>query len=148
MKKPIRNPAIQSYDPSSEERVVERAYYENGALRWERAGVRTSSTRQDPAVELQPDPIWLEVLAWVLGGFWRGLELLADALLTVVLVVVGVILSVVAFAAALALVAGILMAAYWIGRQVGGQSGALTGVCIAGGAMVLTLIGASSRAHQ
>ena len=148
MRPPIRHDPEPGSGRSGYERVIERAYDESGALRWERAGIRTSPQRQDPAVELKPDPIWLEVLGWVLGGFWRGLELAGEAVLTVVLAVVGVVLAVVAFAAAVALVVGILMSAYWSGGQVGGQSGSLTGVCIAGGAMVLTLIGASNRAHE
>ena len=144
MKSPMPYPPDRPGDPSSEERVIERAYYENGALRWERAGIRTS---QPPALPAPPpeDPLWLEALAWVLGGFWSGIEVLAGGVGAILMVIGGLALGVLAIVAAVGLAAGTIAAGYAIGGWIDGPSGAAAGAWIAVATVLITVIGAASR---
>ncbi|HVA57600.1 MAG TPA: hypothetical protein VNF92_06910 [Gemmatimonadaceae bacterium] len=132
-------------DPSSEERVIERAYYENGALRWERAGIRTSQPPALPPAPPPEDPLWLEALAWVLGGFWSGIEVLAGAVGSILMVIGGLALGLLAAVAAVALVVATIAAGYGIGGWIDGPSGAAAGAWIAVAAVLITIIGAASR---
>src|SRR5690348_14716174 len=71
-----------------EERVIERGYHPSGGLAYERAILRVQPCS---ANEFAPDPLWLEVLTWVLAAAWRGFEILGQAVLTVLMLVLGLI---------------------------------------------------------
>ncbi len=145
MKSPMPYPPDRPGDPSSEERVIERAYYENGALRWERAGIRTSQPPALPPAPPPEDPLWLEVLAWVLGGFWSGIEVLAGAVGSILMVIGGLALGLLAAVAAVALVVATIAAGYGIGGWIDGPPGAAAGAWIAVAAVLITIIGTASR---
>ena len=145
MKSPMRNPPDRPGDPSSEERVLERAYYENGALRWERAGIRTSQPPALPPAPPPEDPIWFEAFAWVLGGFWTGGEVLAGAVGSILMVIGGRALGLLAAVAAGALVVATIAAGYGIGGGIDGPPGAAAGAWLAVAAVLITIIGAASR---
>lgn len=145
MKSPMRYPSDGSPDPSSEERVVERAYYENGTLRWERAGVRTTQPPALPPGPAPADPVWLEALGWVLGAFWDGVRLVAEAIGAVLMVIGGLALGVLTIVAAVALAACIVGAGYGIGGWIDGPTGAAAGAWIGVAIIVITLVGATSH---
>lgn len=145
MKPPMRNPSDRPTDPTSEERVVERAYYENGALRWERAGIRSTQPPALPPAPTPAEPLWFEALCWLVGGFWSGIQLVGEAVLAILMVIGGLALGVLAIAAAVALAAGTIAAGYGIGEWIDGPSGAAAGAWIAVAAVLITIIGAASR---
>lgn len=132
-------------DPSSEERVVERAYDEHGGLRWERAGIRTTQPPALPAGPTPPDPLWLEALGWVLGAFWDGLRLVAEAVGAVLMLIGGLALGILTIAATVALVAGIIGAGYGLGGWIDGPTGAVAGAWIGVAVVVITIVGATSH---
>jgi hypothetical protein len=134
--------------PPVTERVVERRYAEDGRIQWERAGVRVVQPPALPAPQALDDPVWLEVLVWVLGGFLRGLELLGEALLGLLALVLGVVAAVLAVTAAVGLAIGILSLGYWIGSVAGGNQGGLIGIGVSVGVIILTLFGAADRARR
>jgi hypothetical protein len=141
----MRYPADGPSDRSSEERVVERAYYEDGTLKWERAGIRTTQPPALPPGPTPSDPLWLEVVGWVVGAFWEGVRLVAEAVGAVLMLIGGLALGILVIAAAVALAAGIIGVGYGIGGWLDGPTGAAAGAWIGVAVVVITIIGATGR---
>lgn len=129
--------------PDPHERVLERRYYESGALQFERATLRQLLPPPLPPPVIQPDPLWMNVAVWVLGSFGRGLWLLAELLggiLAAIFALIGIAaLLTVGLAAALGL--------GWLGYRIGlwfdPQVGGAIGASVASAVVLLVIVGAA-----
>lgn len=125
-----------------QEVVLERGFYPSGSLAYEKAAVRNA-----PPAALPPaaDPLWLEVVVWVLAAFWRGIELCAEVLAAMLMIVLGLVGAVLAIALAIGTAMGLVAGGYWLGVAVNGETGGMIGSAAAAAVVLLIIVGAANR---
>lgn len=132
----------------AQERVLERRYYESGALQFERATLRQLPPPPLPPPPAEPDPLWMDVAVWVLGSFGRGLWLLAELLGGMLAAVFTLIGAAVLLAVSVAAAVGLGWLGYRIGLWFDPQVGGVIGATVAAAVMLLVLVGAGDRGRR
>ncbi|ODT04193.1 MAG: hypothetical protein ABS52_05950 [Gemmatimonadetes bacterium SCN 70-22] len=134
--------------PTADERVLERRYYESGALQYERATLRQLPPPALPPPPVPAEPLWMEAMVWVLGSFGRGLWVVGDLLLGLLAAVAGLIGALVLLALGIAAAIGFVALAAWLGGRFDPEVGRMVGAAVGLAVVLLIVVGAADSSRR
>lgn len=129
--------------PTGDERVLERRFYESGALQYERATLRQLPPQALPPVPPPSDPLWMDAMVWVLGSFGRGVLVIGELLVALLAGIAGVIGAIVVLALGIGAALGSVALGSWLGARYDPEVGGMVGAAVAAAVVLLVMVGAA-----